>query len=473
MSIPQPRLQPNEDVLATKILRRVSFVICPTGPYCREDRCQSFFRFELIPSVRAPLEECEAAGAIKSVGGEATIIDAQTEKLGRGSLIERIVELQPDAIVLVVTFGTLNEDLAWAKVFKSELPNVAIGVRGAPCYTSEKEIFESSSEIDFSVKGEYETIFAHLASKGIAGCQGVSYRQGGEVFYSPPGQLVRDLDQLPLPDRSSIKSHLYRVRGFGALQATVRVQRGCPYPCSYCLVHTVNGKVVRHRSPKHIVSEVAILVGQGIRHFYFRADTFTIDKKWALELCEELTQSCPGIRWVTTTRVDRVDNELIQAMARAGCYGISFGVDVASKTIGEKVHKYADAGMTKAALQACHDAGILSLAYIMIGFIWETRQTLSEVSSFLRQINPDLLTIHFAHPYPGTQYYESFRQTGVSLTSHRAQAEPAMHSEGLSVAQLKAFARLQLARHYTRPSIVLSILKKVARGWLRRTIRPR
>jgi hypothetical protein len=48
-----------------RIYRRVVFLVLPTGNDCREDRCQSAFEPELIPTMRPPMAECEAAGAVR------------------------------------------------------------------------------------------------------------------------------------------------------------------------------------------------------------------------------------------------------------------------------------------------------------------------------------------------------------------------------------------------------------------------
>jgi anaerobic magnesium-protoporphyrin IX monomethyl ester cyclase len=451
----------NRSNILTSPVKRFTFAICPTGKYCREDRCQSFFSFELIPSLRAPLEECEAAGAIKAAGGCATIIDGPAEELSEIMFLERITASAPEALIVVVTFGTLSADLKWADRIKAKFPELLIGIRGAPCYTSEREIFETCSAVDFTVKGEYETVFQSICIEGVRGVAGVSYRDGDSVVYSKTGPLAKDLDSLPTPDRSSIKHSLYAVRGFKDPQATIRVQRGCPFPCSYCLVQLVSGKNARHRSPEHIASEVATLMKRGISSFYFRADTFTLDRAWVIALCKVLQAKCPGARWVTTTRVDKVDPELIALMRDAGCYGISFGVDVASHTIGKKVHKLADLERTQTALQGCDDAGILSLVYIMVGFIWETKETIIETKNFLSQIKPDLLTIHYAHPYPGTAYHEEALSSDLEIISPRAQAEPATVCRGISEVELERSARAMLLRHYLRVPVVLSLAKKI------------
>jgi anaerobic magnesium-protoporphyrin IX monomethyl ester cyclase len=449
--------QPSKALRFSKVL----FAFCPTGAYCREDRCQSFFKFELIPSMRAPLEECEAAGAVSVLGAQHEIVDGPAEKLTETSFLQRVVSSGADLVCLAVTFGSLEADLKWAARIKEILPSLTIGLRGAPCYVWAEKILRTHASVDFCLEGDYEVAFASLLQHGLDGAVGVTSRRAGGLIVRNPPEFVSALDELPLPDRSRIKPNLYQVRCLGKPQATVRVQRGCPFPCSYCLVHTVSGKIARHRSPESILAEIRQLLEAGVRHFYFRAETFSLNKKWALALCALLEREAPQVRWVTTTRVDCVDAEVLAAMRAAGCYGVSFGIDTSSELIGRMVSKPPKRDEARAALRVCDEVGILSLGYFMIGFIWDTPETLAETRDFIRDVCPDLLTIHFAHPYPGTRYYEALKSMGApQVVSLKAQAEPALSLQQLGVSELNAFARQILREHYFRPKVWWSLLKK-------------
>jgi radical SAM superfamily enzyme YgiQ (UPF0313 family) len=157
-------------------------------------------------------------------------------------------------------------------------------------------------------------------------------------------------------------------------------------------------------------------------------------------------------------------------MHRAGCYGISFGIDAASQMIGERVRKKPNRERAHAAMRLCDQHGIVSLGYFMIGFLWETSDTLAETEAFLQAVRPDLLTIHFAHPYPGTPYYDEVMARQVGLVSLRAQAEPAIPLEGITPERLRRRARAMTARHYSRPAVLASLARKAAAlglEWLR------
>jgi anaerobic magnesium-protoporphyrin IX monomethyl ester cyclase len=442
------------------VYRRALFLICPTGAFCREDRCQSYFRPELVPSMRAPMEECEAAGALRAAGAEPFVVDAPALGFSDEETLAEVSRIAPDLVVLVATFGTLDDDLAWAARLRQRFPAVTIGVRGAPCYVLADEILSRAPDVDFCVRGEYELVFESIARHGYRDAVGTVYRDGGRTVAARASGLSGDLDALPWPDRSVIDSSRYRVRGLGRPQATVRVQRGCPFPCSYCLVHTVSGAQARHRSPESVAAEIAAVQQTGIDFFYLRAETFSLDRRWAVQTCEAIAERCPGARWVTTTRVECVDEELIGSMRRAGCYGISFGVDAASRAIGEKVGKKPDRRRASEAMRACDAHGVVSLAYVMIGFLWDTVETLDEAGEFLHAVRPDLITIHFAHPYPGTRYHDDVTAARVSLASPRAQAEPALASHTLSPQELERHARRMTRRHYSRPPVLASLARK-------------
>ncbi len=447
-------------MISPLVFSRVLFVICPTGSYCREDRCQSYFNFELVPSMRAPLEECEGAAGITAAGGKALIIDAPAEKITAEELLNRTKEWNPDLIVIAVTFGSLEEDLRWAERFKTMSPGVAIALRGAPCYVWGRELLGRCAAVDFCIRGDYEVACQSLACEGTE-ASGLIYRDSQSQVQENAIVLEDNLDALPFQERGSLQQNRYTVRGTTHTQATIHVQRGCPFPCTFCLVHTVTGKQARHRSPESIVQEVQQLQQQGINYFYLRAETFTLDKRWAIAVSEALQRSCPRARWVTATRVECVDDAVIRAMKAGGCYGISFGVDVASKEIGRRVKKIPQLAAAQQAMRLCDAHTIMSLAYIMIGFIWDTPETIQEASHFIRAIRPDLVTVHFAHPYPGTPYYQAVKDAGIPISSLLAQATPAVALPGITPDRLHRLARVLLIKHYVRPTVIFSVIRKL------------
>jgi anaerobic magnesium-protoporphyrin IX monomethyl ester cyclase len=438
---------------------RVTFVVPPTGPYCREDRCQSYFTLDLIPSMRPPLEETQAAGGVREAGGASVLIDAPAEGLTEAETLRRVSDANPSLVVLSATFGSLEDDLAFAAALKRRV-DAPIALRGAPAYTHAEEILGGHPQIDLLLRGDYELVLADLVRVGPESAAGVVRRNGKGLHVSPPPNAP-ELDTLPREDRSILKPELYRVRGTGRAQATIHVQRGCPFPCTYCLVGTVSGRKARHRSPASVASEVRQLWSEGYRDFYLRADTFTLDAAWARETAVAISSAAPGARWVTATRVDTLDDETIAVLAKNGCYGLSFGVETGSAEIGAHIKKRPDLKQTEHVFRTCDAHGIATLMYVMLGFLWETPQTLAETERFVRAVRPDLLTLYWAHPHPGTAYEVQVREAGVTFRQAFAQAKSALEPPGISASEIRRRALVMTARHYAQPRVIASMVRKL------------
>jgi anaerobic magnesium-protoporphyrin IX monomethyl ester cyclase len=390
------------------------------------------------------------------------LLDAPAMKLSDEATLARLAAWRPDVVVATATFGSLEDDLAFLAKVRRRLPGVPLGLRGAPCAVFGAALFgETRLEhpaLDFFVRGDPELVFGNLVRDGLEGA-GISTRTR-----LSPAVIAESLDALPHADRSVIDPSLYRVRGTPWAQATVHVQRGCPFPCSYCLVASVTGKKARHRSPDDIVQEMKAIRSEGTRFFYLRAETLTLDKHWARELGRAISREVPDAKWVSATRVDTMDSETTQALARGGCYGLSFGVETGSVDIGRRVKKPPELETTRAAFRWCDDAGITSLMYVMLGFLWETGATLAETERFVHAVRPDLLTLYWAAPYPGTAYFEEVKAAGLLSTAKQAQASAALEPPGISTRDIKRRALLMTAKHYTRPGVVASLTRKF--GWL-------
>ncbi len=418
--------------------------------------------------MRPPLEECEAGGAIQTLGASHSVIDAPALGLSADGVLQRIANFRPDLLLLTITFGSLSADLSWARELKTLFPSVPLGLRGAPCYVQGQDLLKQNQSVDFCLRGDYELIFRSIVESGLENSPGVIYRNDQGRIIDGGLAYADTLDELPLPDRSGIDSNLYRVRGLKKPQATIRVQRGCPFPCTYCLVHSVSGNRARHRSAESIIEEMQQLLRSGIRYFYLRAETFTLDRAWALNVLAKIASCCPGARWVTTTRVELVDEELLIAMRAAGCYGISFGLDAASREISKRIKKPLRREEATQVFALCRKHGILSLAYLMIGFIWDTPETLEEAAMFAQEIKPDLLTVHYAHPYPGTEYHRQVTESlnfGIHI-SPRAQAEPAITLSCLSAEQIHAHGKKIVRRHRRQPRAIFYLGKTILRLYL-------
>ncbi len=142
---------------------------------------------------------------------------------------------------------------------------------------------------------------------------------------------MQDLDLGPYPARHLARNELYFRPDTGAPQTTVVTSRGCPSKCIFCLAPKISGSRVRRRSPENILGELRECVERhGIRDFLFRSDLFHHGSKWVLDLCQLIVDARLDIRWSCNSRVDTLDEARLEAMKRAGCWLIAFGVESGS-----------------------------------------------------------------------------------------------------------------------------------------------
>jgi radical SAM superfamily enzyme YgiQ (UPF0313 family) len=144
----------------------------------------------------------------------------------------------------------------------------------------------------------------------------------------------------------------------------------------------------------------------GTREFYFRDDSFTVNRKRVLDLCRKLREENVNVYWSCDTRADILDEEILSEMKSAGCTSIALGVESGS----ERILRFIKKGVTKAQISAAtgliRDAGIQFSVFFMIGFPTETKEEMMESVRFMKKLDPDNATFSIATPYMGTELYD-------------------------------------------------------------------
>ena len=143
------------------------------------------------------------------------------------------------------------------------------------------------------------------------------------------------MDSLPFPDRES----LYRLETYRPEDMSmIMTSRGCPYNCTFC--SSIWERRVRMRSIENIIQEIEYLVERfGTQKFYFKDDTFTVNRKWVDAFCDALMQRNLDIQWECLTRIELVDEDLIQRMRQAGMFNLKIGIETGSERLLKATQK--------------------------------------------------------------------------------------------------------------------------------------
>jgi len=183
--------------------------------------------------------------------------------------------------------------------------------------------------------------------------------------------------------------------------------RGCPFKCIFCSTK-VFGKDTRRRSPKKVLGEIRdIHEKYGIDHFAFLDDTFTLNKKHTIEICDLLIKENLNITWDANTRANLVDEELVSKMAESGLIRLCFGLESVDENIRRIMKKEVPLEQYIEANRLTNKYNIETTNSCMIGLPGETKETIRKTLRFLRESKEiRQANISIAVPYPGTELYE-------------------------------------------------------------------
>jgi radical SAM superfamily enzyme YgiQ (UPF0313 family) len=194
----------------------------------------------------------------------------------------------------------------------------------------------------------------------------------------------------------------------------VQSRRGCPNDCSYCSTARIQGRRIRTRPPLEVAEHVARLAAAGFRRIYFVDNSFNIPEAHAIQLCRALRQLEPRVTWRCILYPQLVREELVQAMAEAGCVEVSLGFESGSPAVLREMNKrFTPAEVREASdLLAAH--GIRRMGFLLLGGPGETRGTVDESLAFAASLKLEALRITVGiRIYPGTPLARRARGEGV------------------------------------------------------------
>jgi radical SAM superfamily enzyme YgiQ (UPF0313 family) len=297
-------------------------------------------------AVYPPLGLLAAATVARDAGHRPGVVDGvlglRLGKLPLGEAIyERLAELScamdPDVVAFSTQSCTVPATVAIARRLRARRFDGPLIVGGYGARHVGRALLDMLPGDCVVVEGDAETVLPEMLyaiehGKRDRCLPGIVSRRCPSPESAPP----LDLDAAPFPDYALLNLREYAEAnrlGVSELQLMLDVGRGCTYRCTFC-----SYAEMRHR--QHYVRPVHAIMAQlrcltstyGVRRFGFTHDCFTLDREWAAALCSELEGQ--GIEWTCKTRTDCVDKALLDALARAGCSSVLFGIEAsAPKTL--------------------------------------------------------------------------------------------------------------------------------------------
>ncbi len=446
-------------------MKRIFVFNPPTGLYRRDNRCQNKVEDQTVNVVFPPMELLYCSALLEKAGHDVNVKDYPALKTDWKTFEQDIKDFKPDYAILTCTIATLDDDLASAETIKSISPDTIIAAKGEPLHYQDEDIIRKTPEVDIILRGEVESYINDFVNgHSWDTLPGVTYLKNGEVVRTKEADTWMDLDSLPFPARHLIDNSIYRSPETRNPLTTIVTSVGCPHKCIFCSVPALTGTSVRYRSPEYVVTELEECVNQyGIREFLFHADTFTLNKRWIIDLCQRIIDKGLDIRWGCNSRVDTIDEERLQWMKKAGCWVIGFGVESGNDEHLSLMKKRATGEQAIDAVRMCQKFGIRAHAFFAFGFPWDTEESIKKMIRFAARLDPDFFDFNVAFPLPGTELDQLVSQKGLvsrERLRHGGYAVGAVSTEHLSAEQLEKWRRWALWRMYLRPHYIFKTLIK-------------
>ena len=379
------------------------------------------------PSYHFPIYQAYAASILQKNGLEVGVIDCSVDAMGTVSYLKALELASPNIIVIEVATASFAADIEIIEQVKKKFgkPIVLIGPHSTIFHEA---IMQQYDFIDYIARGEYEYTLLDLVqtlSNGgsLEDVPGLTWTSNGQVRVNPQRPFMEDLDEIPFPARDLYEWQRYHEPTYLSLPwITLISSRGCPYRCIFCSwPQTMYGQKYRTRSARNVVDEIEICVKKyKPGEFFFDDDTFALSKRHVLSICNEILRRNVKILWSCMGRVDTVDREMLNAMYRAGCRKIKFGVETGSPAIMETIKKGIDLDVVEEKFRLAKECGLEVHGTFMIGLPGETRDTVYETIKLAKKLPNDSLQFSIATPFPGTEFYAMCEENGWLVTSEWA-----------------------------------------------------
>jgi anaerobic magnesium-protoporphyrin IX monomethyl ester cyclase len=336
-------------------------------------------------------------------------------------LISAITCFAPDIAAFSLMTCQFNTAKRIASELKQKRPYLVI-VAGGRHPTAVPEI---EDPFDFFILGEGERAFTELLTE-IDGnhdyerISGIAFRRAGGEPVITAGQGTSDNSGFVRfrPENGRFLGQAYRGLSYPSLSqqpryALIEYSRGCTGACFFCDArHVWKGKI-RHRQASDTVREMKYLQEvHGIDLFYIIDLNFTAIRSKVLEFCDELRRQGVHSSWYCMSNLETADAGALEAMKETGCFKIAWGVESTDDKSRRRMKKSLFDGTVLNRTQVIEklelsaQSGIINNIFYIIGFPWQTEDSIISESEALSGYPAHQINVGIATPFPGTQWYQ-------------------------------------------------------------------
>jgi radical SAM superfamily enzyme YgiQ (UPF0313 family) len=342
--------------------------------------------------------------------------------------LQKVREIQPD--VYAISFSTPRKELAYETISKVKgLGQKMLMVAGGAHPTVDPQDVLNTAKVDVCIIGEGEETTTELLKKFVAK-EPITDIAGTVNQQKNNGvrPLLEDIDFFPAWEMVDFDNYDIAVSKKRRMAYLLPI-RGCPNYCTFCSnpVWKLEKPWIRKRSPQNIAQEVKYLYDRGIREIYLRSDTFNVDIKWCMEVCDEIDKlNLKGMVFQCNLRADKLTDELAQKLRAINVWLVHIGIESANDRVLAGIGKNITHGDTERTLALLKKYGIKVYGFLMLYNAWEANgkleyetpeevnNTLEFARKCLRENLIEYISWSITNPIIGSKLHDIAKKFGVA-----------------------------------------------------------
>ena len=402
-----------------------------------------------LTAVENPVWTGLIATFVRRKGFSVASVDAEAEDLAPEQAAERVVDLNP-RLVAVVVYGhqpsASTQNMTGASAIATAIKDLnstmkVLMLGGHVAALPERTLAEEDCDFVAKDEGLYavaELLEALRASPDpdVSKVPGLVYRKNGGVVANPAAPLVMDLErELPgiawdLLPMSKYRAHNWHC--FGHLQrqpyAAMYTTLGCPYHCSFCCIQApfksgervigLKERVNSYRfwSPARVVQEIDLLVNTyGMRNIKFADEMFVLNARHVIGICDLLIERGYDLNIWAYARVDTVKDGMLDKLKRAGFNWLALGIEAADERVLADVDKRYRIDEIYDTVRKVKAAGINIIGNYIFGLPEDTAESMQRTLDLALDLKCEFANVYSAMAYPGSPLYEQALRLGWRL----------------------------------------------------------
>lgn len=236
-----------------------------------------------------------------------------------------------------------------------------------------------------------------------------------KISSTPRPELMKDLNQLPMPAWDLLPMHKYRAHNWHCFDnlskrqpyAVLYTSLGCPFNCSFCCINALFGKhTIRYRSADKVVKELDFLVNTyGIRNIKIIDEMFALSERRVVELCDKIIERKYDLNMWAYGRVNTVTPRMLEKMKAAGINWIAYGFESGNQRVLDASNKNCSMSKADEVVRMTYNAGLYIGANFVFGLPGDDQDTMQDTLDMALIINAEWANFYCAMAYPGSELY--------------------------------------------------------------------